>query len=307
VTAIWVALIGVGGTILTLVGTVAGVRVSRLSERRLRLEAAMNAGRLLSPEGDTTLTVETAATALLSLADLGQQELSVVLLRELWPEKRKEWNASAILIVDKALRSRSASAQRLAAELLWYRALDLDARRATDWPSCIDGRWTRRGRVATRDRFLRWPRKSTEFGLLTRLFLFDAMLKMSLTQEVTRNALIAVTVRVYAVSERDRELRRVASEILGLLLEPIESEGVNPLLHADVLVAVEEVRRAATSPGGLNNLAGDPIGTAMTSRVLQIADWVASGQPVAEVGRPEDPKRFTEPVQPGDSPGPTTT
>ena len=308
--SIVIALIGIPVAVLTVLATLLGVRVSRLTERRLGLEAAGDAAALISPpQGNPS--PETTATALLSLADLNRLELSIALLKELWPGAGdRVSNPSAILLVDKALRSRTKSSQRLAAELLWYEASRLDARRATDWPSCIDGRWARcgwvvhrkRGRVPTKERFWRWPRRSAPLGPLTRLFLFDAMLKMTLTQKVNRNTLSALAVRVYRVQrvERDSSLRQAAREVIGVIVDAVEAQGLDRFLHADVYVDMAKLRKAAKSID-LSTPTRDPILMAMRPRLAQLQQWMSSGQPVPDLGEvhAEDRRRFAQDVTPG--------
>src|SRR5690349_6777839 len=54
------------------------------SEQRLRLDAAMEAGRLLSPTDGTNASAAAAASGLLALADLGRSKLAAAMLLDLW-------------------------------------------------------------------------------------------------------------------------------------------------------------------------------------------------------------------------------
>lgn len=292
---------------LALVGALAsalvaffGVRVSSRSERRLRLEAAMDAARLLAPTDGSEPTHQANATALLSLADLDQIELAIVLLYEAWPLDGLS-NESAVLLVDKALRSRSRSAQRLAAELLWRQAAKLDARTSTDWPRCVDARWPADGRPGD-------DRRTPELGVLTRLFLFDGMLKMTLTQVVDKDTLSALAVRVSSVyqAERDIHLREAASELLGLLMPDLCALRLSALLHADVTVSMDALRSMARAPTESNKPVSEPIQLAMRDRFDQVRLWLRTCEPIpASVIEADKPRRpdtpAFRPVTPGSS------
>jgi hypothetical protein len=303
------AVIGLLGVLVTALIAFLGVRVNRRSERRLRLEAALNAAKVLTPAADSPPAPETSATALLSLADLEQLELAMILLNELWPCGRVS-NESAILLVDKALQARERPAQRIAAEMLWYQSVRLDARASTDWPRCIDGRWPN-------DRRHGDDRRTAQLGPLSRLFLLDAMLKMTLTQKVDKDTLSALAVRIFAVceAEDDPDLQRIATAILGILLPALEHLSLTRFLHADIYVPMSELRRAASVRPPVGAPSHDPVGVAMRERLDQVQQWVDSEAPIAvlmrEIETTKQERRaaateFDSPVTPGSSFSPSS-
>ena len=89
------------GVLVTGVVTVMGLLLKSLAERRLekekeydrdrlRLEAAMRAGSLLATSEGVPATPATMAAGLLALTQLGQCELAVALLVDLWSEEKAD-------------------------------------------------------------------------------------------------------------------------------------------------------------------------------------------------------------------------
>lgn len=107
---------------------------------RLRLEAAMRAGSLLATSEGVPASPATMAAGLLALTQLGQCELAVALLVDLWSEEKADHGCgrqhgttegisseTAVLTIDAALRSGELNAPLVAAELLCRNAERLDA------------------------------------------------------------------------------------------------------------------------------------------------------------------------------------
>ena len=91
--------------------------VDMRSEQRLRLDAAMEAGKLLSSTDGTVSSPAAAASGLLALADLGRSKLAVAMLLDLWGKDAVS-SEVAILIIDKALACGDDATAQIAAEVL---------------------------------------------------------------------------------------------------------------------------------------------------------------------------------------------
>jgi hypothetical protein len=121
------------GVLVTASVSLIGMSLSRQTERRLQLEAAMRAGELFSPTGSTPAVPAAMASGLLALTKLGHAELAVALLVDLGTEDNdKVSNETAILVIDAALRSESRNAKLVAAELLCRNAERLNPSQSLD-------------------------------------------------------------------------------------------------------------------------------------------------------------------------------
>jgi hypothetical protein len=85
------------------------------------------------------------AAGLLALTRLDHADLAVALLVDLWSEREgpedpdRVSTETAILVIDAALRSTSANAQLVAAELLCRNAKWLQPGQSLHWPSSLEG------------------------------------------------------------------------------------------------------------------------------------------------------------------------
>jgi len=206
------------------------------ANRRLRLEAAVKAASILTPTGGVAPDQASIGAALLALCDLGQAELAVALLGDTWhppgaesdrehvflaaPQSRtaapasgktadsKVSNATAILVIDKALSTESGqNAQVMAAEILCRRATALSSTSAVEWPGSLDGQWL------------------PELPYIAKLYIMDGLITMTITHDADDLALSVVAARLYGVydSEKGRgdaaiRVRRCASRMLDAVL-----------------------------------------------------------------------------------------
>lgn len=177
----------------------------------------MNASQLLAPTKDAGGDQASVGAALLALCDLGQLELAVTLVGDTWrsaamvaadgthPAAEREAaevrsapfphsrisNATAVLVIDKALSSATGNrAQVMAAEVLCRNSRSLCSISEVDWPSCIDGTW----RPALPD--------------IAKLYLMDALMRMTVNDMSSRLAIAGVAVRLYGIYEAERRASR---------------------------------------------------------------------------------------------------
>lgn len=89
------------------------------TQRRLLLDSGIEAAKLLHREDGSPADPPTTAAALEMLADLGQLEFAIALLRELWQgDKARVSDDTAVLLIDKALECGTNGTQEGAADLL---------------------------------------------------------------------------------------------------------------------------------------------------------------------------------------------
>lgn len=252
----WIAaVLGLVGVILTASVPFLGQVIARQSERRLRLDAAMRAGALLRETDGRAPTSAAVASGLLALTELNRADLAVALLVGVWdrtelregaplrnesalglesvsdrsPSSRETSipDETAVLVIDAALRSRSANAQLVAAELLCRNSDRLDIRQSLHWPSAIDGRW------------------NPAFNNKTKLLLVDALIRMALTSDRDQFALQSLAVRLFGISDGDpdKHVKGCVGVLLNALLQELEQAG--SLMQGPREVTYADLSRAA--------------------------------------------------------------
>lgn len=203
------------------------------SETRVRLDAAINAANLFQPTSDLTANQARSAAGLLALTQLGQADLAVALLADLWnpqaspslhdpatsvparltssaeslPQSEVSVQApigvsaeTAIQVINAALISKDPNAQVVAAELLCRNASVLDISKAIHWPSEINGKWDNMLPVAAK------------------VLIVDALVHMALASNEI-NALRELAVRLYSIWEQDQQER--VKGCIGALIKAI--------------------------------------------------------------------------------------
>lgn len=201
--------------------------------RRLQLDAAMRAGALFAPTADKHPTPAAAASGLLALSGLGQADLAVVLLVDLWSgEQEMVSTETAILVIDSALRSADdPRAQLIAAELLCRNAARLDTCQSLHWPSAVDGCW------------------NAAFGPKTKLLIVDALTRMALTSPHNQNALRSVAVRLYGIWSGDADLRvkGCVGTLIKALFPSLRKLGYTDFLQGNQKVMLRDLESASES------------------------------------------------------------
>jgi len=240
------AILAFAGVVVTACVTIIGLIVTRqanyrmerrLSQeheseaRRLKLDAAMRAGALISPMPDATVERASVASGLLALTQLGQADLAVALLVDLWTKEYSAIsNETAVLVIDAGLRqSSSPNAQLVAAEVLCRNACRLDSCQSLHWPSVIDGGW------------------DTKFGPKTKLLLLDALLSMSLAAPANENSLRSLAVRLYGVAQGDEDprVRACVGRLISALLPSLQRLGYSDFMQGNQRVLLHQLKEAA--------------------------------------------------------------
>lgn len=207
---------------------------------RLKVDAAMRAGQLFAgPEGGQA-SPAASASGLLALSELGQPDLAVALLVDLWADKPGGVsNEIAILVVDKALRSQHPSAQLIAAELLCRHSASLDAVQSLDWPSAIEGCWL--------------PQLSPRAKLL----LVEALIRMTIgkipgdycgvEKMATEPALRAVAVRLYGIwrDDPDETVKGCIAKLLDAVVSRLADFQYTDLVQGNQSVILSNLIDAA--------------------------------------------------------------
>lgn len=226
--------------------------------RRLQLDAAMRAGTLFGPGSDHPATPAAAASGLLALTGLGQTDLAVVLLVDLWSGDHATVSSeTAILVIDEALRSHDdPRAQLIAAELLCRNAGRLDSCQSLHWPSAVDGCW------------------DANFGPKTKLLIVDALTQMALASPHNENALRSVAVRLYGIwsGDGDPRVKGCVGTLIQALIPSLVRLGYTDFLQGSQTVMRHDLERAADSAtanpdGFLDRL--------VIGRSHQLASWAA--------------------------------
>jgi hypothetical protein len=240
--------LGFTGVVVTACVSAIGVTVNRQAERRLeqqridernrlRLDAAMRAGELMSGANGQPPAPAAIASGLLALTKLDQEGLAVTLLVDLWSDENNRVSTeAAILVIDAALDSEKPSAQLVAAELLCRNATRLMPYQSLHWPSAIEGTW------------------SSDFNAKTKLLVVEALIRMTLAGPTDESALRAVAVRLYGFwDSEDRRspdgirVRGCIGKLLKAVIDTIKTFGYRDFIQGNRNVTVEQLCEAADS------------------------------------------------------------
>lgn len=203
------------------------------NQEQLKLDAAMRAGAMFTSSDKGAAAPATSASALLALTELGQAELAVALLVDLWSDGRTHVSTeTAILVIDAALRSaEKPNAQLVAAELLCRNATRLNACQSLHWPSVIDGRWD--------------PR----FKPKTKFLLLEALLLMSTTNPMDKNALRSIAVRLYGIwsNDPDPRIKGCIGMAIEALVPALQNQGYTDFVQGSEVVTLAQLCAASES------------------------------------------------------------
>ena len=256
------------GVLVTALVSLVGVMMKHQADRRLaheqseqgqrlKLDAAMRAGELLTPTDGVPPAPAAVASGLLALTKLERADLAVALLVDLWVDgSNAVSDESAVLVIDAALRSNSPSAQLIAAELLCRRSSKLNACQSLHWPSAIDGTWV------------------PGFGPRTKLLLVEALVQMTLAGPSDQSSLRAVAVRLYGIwrDDTDQRVRGCIGKLISALTGQLELVGYEDFMQGSQYVTLEQLASAAgsaaTNPDGYL----DQLSTCLAVRLRAWAD-----------------------------------
>jgi hypothetical protein len=278
---------------------------AREENRRLQLEAAMRAAQLLAPTNGASADQASAGAALLALCDLGQLELAVALLGDTWRRSAEAGpdaphlaaerdaaedqstplspsgisNATAVLVIDKALASAAPSsrAQVMAAEVLCRNSRSLCSISVVDWPSCIDGTWR------------------PDLPDLAKLYIMDALMRMTVADSPGRLALAAVAMRLYgiydaegSVTTRPGEANRFqwcASRMLHAVMPALKDCGWEQVMGRRRDPVSMAALEAAARYGEHSWPRADPLRDLERERYDWLKDWSNRSTPAADPRR----------------------
>jgi hypothetical protein len=235
------------------------------SEARLRLDAAINAASLFEPTIDATASAARSAAGLLALTQLGQADLAVALLADLWnPPARQPLHdqatgipvllmpseeyvsqakadtetsigvsaETAIQVINAALMTKDPNAQVIAAELLCRNASILDISKAIHWPSEINGKW------------------DPGLPVAAKLLIVDALVHMALASNET-NALRELAVRLFSIWENDPQprVKGCIGELIKAILPDLQRLGYTEFMpdFGQRLIEFNDMKEAADS------------------------------------------------------------
>ena len=217
---------------VSIIGLTVTQRSSRDENRRLRLDAAMRAGKSFSAPTPESVGQASIASSLLALTKLDNADLAVALLVDFWsPDaERKVSDEAAILVVDAALRSQRRNAQLVAAELICRNARRFDPCQSLHWPSSIDGCW------------------NPKFGPKTKLLLVDALTLMTLAKKPSNeNTLRSVAVRLYGIfdGDPDKKIRGCVATLIKALIPALRSLEYKDFMQGNKEVMLSDLESAA--------------------------------------------------------------
>jgi hypothetical protein len=232
-------------------------------QARLRLDAAMRAADLFGAVGDSPSNPASSASGLLALTQLGQADLAVALLVDLWSIEARRLPTSnglplampvpvglrssaregdgpaavstetAVLVINAALEAEdSPNAQLVAAELLCRNATRLDPCQSLHWPAAIDGRWI------------------PGLAAKAKLLVIEGLIDMTSHSSATENALRSLVVRLYGVWAGDPDNERVrgcVGTLIASLLPAVQQLTYTEFMQARETVTLEQLRVAAAS------------------------------------------------------------
>ena len=233
----WLTTADIDAALLTFFGVLitAGAKdlIDTRSEQRLRLDAAMEAGKLLSPASGMKVSPAAAASGLLALTDLGKSKLAVSMLVDLWAGNRVPPEV-AVLVIDKALATRDDSTAHIAAEVLSQNAQKLDPTKSAHWPSVLDESWV------------------AGASEKTKILLVEALIEMStntIVHEPDLHALRSFTLRMMAMHEKEGsgDLRHCLARLVGAVVagfeDDVDGDGLSIVFVDGKLKADREVVR----------------------------------------------------------------
>jgi hypothetical protein len=237
-------------------------------QKRLRLDAAMRAAGLFGSSERGPAPEASNATGLLALAELGDADLSVALLVDLWSRDISEEpgiqsqvsTEAAILVINKALQSRDRpNAQLVAAELLCRNSERLDPCQSLHWPSAVDGRWI------------------PDLGPKAKLLIIDGLVRMTTTSAANENALRSLVVRLYGIWAGDPSdrVKGCVGTLIAALIPAVEELTYTEFMHGSVAVNLAQLQKSAESAspnpdGYLERIVAD--------RSQALREWSSGGQ-----------------------------
>jgi hypothetical protein len=177
------------------------------------------------------------ASGLLALTHLQQADLAVALLVDLWSgaeeceknEGEKVSTETAILVIDAALRSESANAQLVAAELLCRNATRLEPGQSLHWPSSLEGCW------------------NPEFSHRAKLLIVEAVVRMTLACRPSETALRSAAVRLYGIWSHDssEQVKGCIGKLICALYPRLKALKYEDFMQGRQRIMLSDLKKAA--------------------------------------------------------------
>jgi hypothetical protein len=274
------AILTYAGVMVTASVTLVGMAIKWQSDKRLafdkadqvkqiRLDAAMRAGQLLSPNESGPAHPAAIASGLLALTKLDQADLAVVLLVDLWPgtdgpvAPGTVSTETAILVIDSALRSKSCNAQLVAAELLCRNSASLEPGQSLHWPSSLEGRWI--------------PSLSHRAKLL----IVEALVGSTLSCNSDETTLRSAAVRLYGIWSGDDNprIRHCIGKMINALILRLKELDYTEFIQGDRTITIDQLEHAAESACSMQPKTDGYLDQLSTKLAEDLAEWAreASG------------------------------
>jgi hypothetical protein len=205
--------------------------------KQIKLDAAMRAGQLLSANESGPAHPAAIASGLLALTRLGQADLAVALLVDLWPGTEGPASPgtvsseTAILVIDAALSSDSRNAQLVAAEMLCRNCGVLRPGQSLNWPSSLEGRWIH------------------TLSHRAKLLIVEALVGSTLHCTADETTLRSAAVRLYGIWSGDHEprVRHCIGKMIGALTPRLEDLHYTEFIQGDRIITMGQLKHAAES------------------------------------------------------------
>ena len=274
------AVLTYAGVMVTALVTLAGMAIKWQSDKRIaadkaeqfkqiKLDAAMRAGQLLSPNESGPAHPAAIASGLLALTKLDQADLAVTLLVDLWPgtdgpvSPGTVSSETAILVIDAALTSKSCNAQLVAAEMLCRNCAVLKPGQSLNWPSSLEGRWI--------------PNLSHRAKLL----IVEALVGSTLSCSPDETTLRSAAVRLYGIWSGDENprVRHCIGKMIGALTPRLRELQYTEFIQGDRMITMSELGNAAESANSTPEKTDGYLDQLSTTLACKLEAWAreASG------------------------------
>lgn len=199
-------------------------------EWRQRVDTFIRAVGLIGPSSGKETSESQKAGALFALANLGQIEFALALLRPMW-SNREVSPSTAVWLINKGLQDPEENLQRQAASLLVDNTQRLirPSEDCMEWPDCVELEWMPMLDVYARESLLETLLRGLQYAPRT---------------EWSMRGLIWFIVQLYLIMSSDDNPSIQAGAILALdVLLPLVPAEVETILRWEQPLNVDELRR----------------------------------------------------------------
>jgi hypothetical protein len=270
------AILTYAGVMVTATVTLVGMAIKWQSDKRIavdkaeqfkqiRLDAAMRAGQLVSPGESGPAHPAAIASGLLALTKLGQADLAVALLVDLWPGTAGPVvpgtvsSETAILVIDAALSSESSNAQLVAAEMLCRNCAVLKPGQSLDWPSSLEGRWI------------------SKLSHRAKLLVVEALVGSTLSCSPDETTLRSAAVRLYGIwsGDHDKRVRHCIGKMIGALTPRLRELQYTEFIQGDRIITMGQLEHAAESANSMPEKTDGYLDQLSTTLAAKLKAWAS--------------------------------